>query len=115
MNFKKIFLYLLILPLMYSCEVINEDERLIEVELARVQKALKRDIAPVALEDPGLGLQRPDDAPYLFQFVRTDKGGFVDKNGIAEFYLFYQQPFNIVIFKVLLLKAFSTFKFSAQA
>ena len=34
MNFKKIFLYLLILPLMYSCEVINEDERLIEVELA---------------------------------------------------------------------------------
>ncbi len=34
MNFKKIFLYLLILPLMYSCEVIKEDNRLIEVELA---------------------------------------------------------------------------------
>lgn len=34
MNFKKVFLYLLILPFMYSCEVINEDDRLIEVELA---------------------------------------------------------------------------------
>ncbi|MGM9795579.1 MAG: Omp28 family outer membrane lipoprotein [Candidatus Aphodosoma sp.] len=34
MNFKKVFLFLLILPFMYSCEVIKEDDRLIEVELA---------------------------------------------------------------------------------
>ena len=42
---------------LYRVDPCGRKGHFIEVELARVQKALKRDIAPVALEDPGLGLQ----------------------------------------------------------
>ena len=67
----------------------------VEVEHTGVEDAVEIDVAVVAVDNLGFGLQGSHYLAYLFQLVGFHLRGFVEENDVTEFYLLYDEVFDV--------------------
>ena len=83
----------------------------VEVEHARVQELVEVDLAVVAGDDLGLGLEGMDDALHAAELLGRDFGGLVEQDDVAELDLLDHQVLDVLFVYVLPLQGLAAIEF----